>query len=137
MATVQVFTKNQQQWKVKPLEELVIKDFRDHAQRLQFQHTVAHDSYLINLAATNPELWEKSIAAFAEEMRRCDQLKIPYLVTHPGAHVGCGEEAGIARVVEAMVRILRQEDKGNVTVCLETTAARDRRWGIGLSSWPR
>src|SRR4051812_45499911 len=92
MDTVQVFTKNQQQWRNRPLDEVAIKDFRSHAERLSFGHIVAHDSYLINLAAKDDFLWEKSIEAFAEEMRRCDQLAIPYLVTHPGAHVGTGEE---------------------------------------------
>src|SRR4029078_13619068 len=89
----------------------------------------AHDSYLINLAAKDDFLWEKSIEAFAEEMRRCDQLAIPYLVTHPGAHVGTGEEAGIGRGIEGMVRILREQEKGKVTVCLETSAGGGR--GLG------
>src|SRR4051812_24322112 len=74
MKTVQVFTKNQKQWKAKPLEELVIKDFRGHADRLGFVHTVAHDSYLINLAAVEDLHWEKSMEAFVDEMQRCDQL---------------------------------------------------------------
>jgi deoxyribonuclease-4 len=124
-----LFTKNQQQWQAKPLEDLVIKEFRTHAERLSYNHIVAHDSYLINLAAPSTELWEKSIAAFAHEMQRCDQLGIPYLVTHPGAHVGAGEEAGIARVVSGMVRILQSDDTGKVAVCLETTAGQGSTLG--------
>ena len=122
METVQVFTKNQQQWNARPLDPAAVKLFREHAERLGFQHIVAHDSYLINLAARDEALWEKSIGAFIHEMERCDQLGIRYLVTHPGAHVGSGEEAGVARVVAAMNRILRQQESGSVTVCLETTA---------------
>jgi len=122
-------TKNQQQWKAKPLEEDAIREFRTHAERLSFGHIVAHDSYLINLASPGDELWEKSIAAFAHEMERCDQLAIPYLVTHPGAHVGSGEEAGIARVVAAMTRIFQAQPDGNVTVCLETTAGQGSTLG--------
>jgi deoxyribonuclease-4 len=129
METVQVFTKNQQQWKARPLDESVIKEFRTHAERLGYEQIVAHDSYLINLASPGAELWEKSIEAFAEEMRRCDQLTIPYLVTHPGAHVGTGEEAGIARVVAAVVRMLQKDEKGGVTVCLETTAGQGSTLG--------
>jgi len=129
MDTVQVFTKSQKQWAARPLEETVISDFRTHADRLGYGHIVAHDSYLINMAAANEGMWEKSSAAFAEEMRRCDQLGIAYLVTHPGAHVGSGEEAGIARVIAAMVRVLREQEKGNVTVCLETTAGQGSSLG--------
>src|SRR5689334_3767809 len=80
METVQVFTKNQQQWAARPLEEAGISEFRRHAERLEYWHIVAHDSYLINMAAADEGLWEKSVAAFAEEMRRCDQLGIAYLV---------------------------------------------------------
>lgn len=116
----------------------MIGEFRTQAQRLGYGHIVAHDSYLINLAAPGAELWEKSIEAFEEEMRRCELLGIPYLVTHPGAHVGTGEEAGIARVVAAMVRILQRREKGGgqdarvtggVTVCLETTAGQGTSLG--------
>ncbi len=129
METVQVFTKNQQQWKARPLDEPIIKEFRTHADRLGYAHIVAHDSYLINFAAQDPLLWEKSIEAFLEEMRRADQLNIAYLVTHPGAHVGTGEEAGIARIIQAMVRVLQKDDTGKATVCLETTAGQGSSLG--------
>ena len=101
LETVQVFTKNQQQWVAKPLEEGAIKEFRSHAERLGFGKIVSHASYLINLAAIDDGLWRKSMDAFVDEMRRCDQLGIPYLVIHPGAHCGSGEECGIGRVAEA------------------------------------
>src|ERR1700744_1842772 len=105
MDTVQVFTKNQQQWKCKPLEQSAINDWRTHRDRLKFTQTVSHDSYLINLAATNQEIWRKSVDLFGEEIRRCGQLGIPYLVAHPGAHMGAGEEAGIAKIVAALDEI--------------------------------
>jgi deoxyribonuclease-4 len=130
METVQVFTKNQQQWAARPLDPAAIRDFREQAQRLGFGHIVAHDSYLINLAAKDDPLWEKSIAAFSHEMERCDQLAIPYLVTHPGAHCGSGESRGIDRVIEAMLRILRSDKDGKVTVCLETTAGQGTSLGF-------
>lgn len=120
--TVQVFTKNQQQWKAPPLDAGAVARFRQEAQRLGFVDIVAHDSYLINLAAANEELREKSIAAFSHEMARCDELGIRYLVTHPGAHTGQGEEVGMARVIDAFRRIMKEHKKGRVIVCLETTA---------------
>jgi deoxyribonuclease IV len=134
METVQIFTKNQRQWKARPLGAEAVAEFRFHAERLGFRKMVAHDSYLINLAAREEGLWEKSREAFAEEMWRCDQLGIAYLVTHPGAHVGSGEEAGIARVVEGMKRVLSRADleKGQVMVLLETTAGQGTSLGYRL-----
>ena len=128
MDTVQVFTKNQQQWRAKPLEPEEIALFRQHADRLGFRQIVAHASYLINLAAIDEGLWKKSIAAFAEEMDRCAQLGIAYLVVHPGAHGGAGEEAGIARVVAALKHILKERQR-DVTGCLESTAGQGNSLG--------
>jgi deoxyribonuclease-4 len=100
--TVQVFTKNQQQWKCTPLTPECIAEWKSHAKRLKFKKTVSHDSYLINLAATNPEVWRKSVELFVEELTRCALLDIPYLVTHPGAHMGAGEAEGISKIVAAI-----------------------------------
>ena len=119
---VQVFTRNQQQWKAKPLDPATVREFRTHATRLGFGQLVAHDSYLINMAAADHALRQRSMASFAEEMRRCDQLGIRYLVTHPGAHVGQGEEAGIAKMIDAYRRLLRSHKTGEVIICIETTA---------------
>src|SRR5687767_15255923 len=91
MDTVQVFTKNQQQWRVPPLAPEAIAVWKSNVKRLKFKRTVAHASYLINLAAANPQFWRQSVETFVEEIRRCHQLGIPYLVVHPGAHVGAGE----------------------------------------------
>ncbi|HEY0010097.1 MAG TPA: TIM barrel protein, partial [Tepidisphaeraceae bacterium] len=85
--SVQVFTKNQQQWRSPPLAEEAVRLWLAEMERLKFQHVVSHDSYLINLASPDETLWLKSIELFIEEVRRCDLLGIPYLVTHPGAHV--------------------------------------------------
>jgi deoxyribonuclease IV len=102
MECVQVFTKNQQQWRVPPLDPAAAALWCEHCDRLDFAHTVSHDSYLINLASPDDGLWQKSIDLFVEELSRCATLGIPYLVTHPGAHTGCGEEAGLARVAKAI-----------------------------------
>lgn len=127
MDTVQVFTKNQQQWKCKPLDEAAVADWRAHCTRLNFEHTVSHDSYLINLASPDEALWNKSIDLFVEELARCVLLSIPYLVTHPGAHTGCGEEVGLKRVAQALDivhgRVPKSRKKGEqVVTCLEITA---------------
>lgn len=128
METVQIFTKNQQQWKCRSLETDAIEQWRRHCQRLGFRKTVSHDSYLINLGSPDDGLWRKSLALFVEELRRCEQLGIPYLVTHPGAHLGSGEEAGLRRVAEALDLAHQSLPAAKVVTCLECTAG----MGTGL-----
>jgi deoxyribonuclease-4 len=130
--TVQVFTKNQQQWKCKPLERGCIDDWRQHCARLKFKRTVSHDSYLINLASPDPSLWVRSTEVFIEELRRCEQLGIPYLVTHPGAHAGAGEAEGLARVVAALDVVHEMLPRAKVITCLEITAGMGTSLGYKL-----
>ena len=130
--TVQVFTKNQKQWKCKPLEPSAADDWCSHCTRLKFKRTVSHDSYLINLAANNPTFWEQSVALFMEELRRCVALRIPYLVTHPGAHMGEGEQAGLDRIVAALDVIHDAVPADGVTTCLEITAGQGTSLGYKL-----
>jgi deoxyribonuclease-4 len=132
-ATVQVFTKNQKQWKCSPLEVGPVEEWRSHCKRLKFKHTVSHDSYLINLASPDEVMWRKSVELFIEEVSRCDLLGIPYLVTHPGAHMGQGEPAGIDRIVAALNVVLdASKSSKNVIVCLEATAGQGSSIGHQL-----
>jgi len=119
---LQIFSKNQQQWRAKPLTEDEIAQFAAERQRHADWPLVVHDSYLINLASPKDDLWEKSIAAFGEELERCAALGIPYLVTHPGAHTGSGEAAGLQREADALNRLLGAGVGKDVLVLLETTA---------------
>src|SRR5207248_185945 len=126
---VQVFTKNQQQWKYKPLADEVVAEWASHRDRLKYRHTVSHDSYLINLASPDEKLWRASIALFIEELSRCAILGIPYLVTHPGAHVGSGEAAGLARVAKALDLVHAALPKAKTITCLEVTAGQGSSLG--------
>jgi len=132
METVQVFTKNQMQWRCAPLDEGAIDLWRAHQKRLKFKRTVSHDSYLINLAATNDLFWRQSVQLFVEELRRCDLLGIPYLVAHPGAHMGAGEEAGIAKIVVALNEIHAELPDSKTITCLEVTAGQGSCLGYKL-----
>lgn len=132
LATVQVFTKNQKQWSCKPLEGCDVDEWKSHCVRLKFRRTVSHDSYLINLAATDPTFWAKSVELFMEELRRCAALGIPYLVTHPGAHMGAGEEAGLTKIVAALDVIHDAVPAAGVTTCLEVTAGQGTSLGYRL-----
>jgi deoxyribonuclease IV len=120
--TIQIFSKNQQQWRGKALLDQDIAQFRAEQHRTSFEPLIVHDSYLINLASPKDDLWEKSIAAFADELERCAALGIPYLVTHPGAHTGSGEDVGLRREAEALNRLFEAGTGGNTLVLLETTA---------------
>jgi deoxyribonuclease-4 len=119
---VQVFTKNNNQWRAKELTDEDARLFKGKLKQLGVKHPLAHDSYLINLASPDPMLWKKSVDSFVMEMFRADRLGIPYLVTHPGAHTTSSEQAGIAAVVRALDETHRQT-RGIKTKCLlETTA---------------
>jgi deoxyribonuclease-4 len=135
--TVQVFTKNQQQWKCRPLEPPAIQRWRAECRRVGFKRTVSHDSYLINLASPDPAVWRRSIALFVEELRRCATLRIPYLVTHPGAHMGSGEETGLKRVADALDLVHQQVPADGVVTCLEITAGQGTSLGYRLEHLAR
>ena len=118
---MQIFTKNQRQWKVKPLTEEAVQTWFQHQKETGITDVVTHDSYLINLASPKPEAREKSINLFLEELTRCETLGIPTLVTHPGAHMGEGEAAGLKRVATAFDEIHKQLPGLKVRTALEVT----------------
>lgn len=126
---MQIFAKNERQWTAKPISAEEVAAFQAEQQRTGIHPVIVHDSYLINLAAPADDLREKSIAAFADELERCAQLKIPYLVTHPGAHTGIGEEAGLVRVADAISRLLAEGVGGTTMILLETTAGQGTALG--------
>ncbi|OWK43769.1 deoxyribonuclease IV [Fimbriiglobus ruber] len=127
--TVQIFTKNASQWAGKPLIESEIDTFRTAVRKAKLKFPTAHDSYLINLAAPGDELYQKSIAALADELVRAEALGLTYLVTHPGAHVGSGEEAGLARVAAGLDEAHRRCEGFKVKILLETTAGQGSTLG--------
>ena len=90
---------------------------------------VAHSSYLLNLASPKDELWHKSIEALVVEMERCETLAIPYLVIHPGSHMGSGEEVGIVRITEALNLAHDRLPDAQVKITLETTAGQGTNLG--------
>jgi len=120
--TIQVFTRNNNRWAVPPLKDETIENWYRNLEKTGIAPVVAHDSYLINLASPNDALWQKSLDAFVVEMERCEALSIPYLVMHPGAHTGLGEEAGLRRIAQALDRAFERVPEARVTVLLETTA---------------
>lgn len=123
MDTVQVFTKNQRQWRITPLKDDAAQAWLEELERLGWQdRTVAHDSYLINLASPDDELWEKSIVLMREELDRADRLSIPYLVSHPGAYTTSDADSGIDRIAKAYKGLFADTRGSRVILCLENTA---------------
>ena len=127
--TVQLFTKNANQWNAKPLADDDIRIFRQAVTASALQFPTAHDSYLINLASPDDALYRRSIDAFAHELERAEALGLSYLVMHPGAHMTLGEEAGIARVVSRTDEVHRRCAGFRTTVLLETTAGQGTTLG--------
>jgi deoxyribonuclease-4 len=119
---LQMFVKNNMQWFARPLDRAEIKAFVRHAQRKQIEAAFAHSSYLINLAATNPQFHANSLRALAEELTRANQLELPFLVLHPGAHLGAGEDAGIEKIIASIDAIWAVIPKVKTKIALETTA---------------
>ena len=118
---IQVFLKNSNRWEAKPLTEQDRSLFRNAQKSTGIQPVLAHDSYLINLASPDNRLYKKSLNAFIEEMERAGFLGIPYLVLHPGSHMGSGVEGGIQRVARAINRAMDKVGP-SVTILIENTS---------------
>ena len=127
--SLQIFTRNQRQWKPKPLSSDEIADFLRAQAKYPGMPVASHASYLLNMATDNSELLDKSVAALVMEFERCHQLGIPYVIMHPGSHGGDGVEAGLERFVAGMDQALAAGFE-DVTLLIETTAGQ----GTGLGS---
>jgi deoxyribonuclease-4 len=126
---IQMFAKNQTQWLAKPFSEENLRGYKENLQTTGIGPVVIHDSYLINLCATNPELLRKSIEAFIDELQRAEALGVPYVVTHPGSHLGKGEEWGISRIAASLDEIHSRTPNFKVITLLETTAGQGTNLG--------
>ncbi len=130
--SLQIFTRNQRQWKASPVSREEAELFRSAWQESGNMPVASHASYLINLASGKPEQADKSVRAFADELIRCARLGIDRVVIHPGSHGGDGVEAGVARVAANLDRALEMAGEAGegVRVLLETTAGQ----GTGLGA---
>jgi deoxyribonuclease-4 len=127
--TVQLFTKNNNQWNAAPLSEAHAAAFRAAILETGIAQPVAHSSYLINLASPDDLLWKKSIEALAVEVERCEVLGIPDLVIHPGAHMGQGEKKAVIRIARALDQVIGRTKGLGVLIDLETTAGQGTNLG--------
>ncbi len=127
---VQVFSKNQRQWKTKPLTPEILATWRSARRASPIRSVICHDSYLINLGHPEDEPWRRSVEAFTEELARCHALSIPLLVFHPGAHLGgLGEEACCDRVAAALNLAFSALPRNRTVACIENTAGQGSNIG--------
>jgi deoxyribonuclease-4 len=126
---VQLFSKNNNQWRAKELTDEDVTKFQAALRELKLQHPLVHDAYLINLAAPDETLWRKSLDSFRIELLRAERLGIPYVVTHPGSYTFTSESVGIARVVQALDEIYGQQPQIKARCLLENTAGQGSSLG--------
>ncbi len=128
--TIQMFNKSNSQWRAKTITEKELEKYFSAIDEFGVTVATSHSSYLINLASPKEELNEKSFHAIKEEMERCEMLKIPNLVFHPGSHVGEGEEVGMDSIAKNVVRLFEElPESDNVTLLFETTAGQGTNLG--------
>lgn len=119
---IQIFSKNSNQWNAKPLTEEDLSNFKKARRETGVFPAMVHSSYLINLCSTKEAEWTKSVEALYIEMERVEALEMPYLVLHPGAHLGAGEEAGISKAAEALNLLNRRAAGFRMQILIELTA---------------
>ena len=119
--TFQIFTRNPNQWKFKPLEEGVVSLFKEKRKKSGFRRVVDHMPYLPNLASSEASSMKISRYTLAEETKRCDSLEIDYLVVHLGSHLGKGTSVGIKNIAGGVDEAVARSE-GGTTILLENMA---------------
>ncbi len=133
-----LFTKNQRQWKAKPLKEEEIAGFKKNLRQAGIapRHVLPHDSYLINLGNPEAEKRKKALGAFIQEAQRAEQLEIPLLNFHPGSHLGrMNEEECLQLIAEGMNAALAET--GYIRLVIENTAGQGSAVGYSFEHLAR
>jgi deoxyribonuclease-4 len=126
---IQIFTKSSRQWAAKPFSQEEIAQFHANRKESGIAAIVAHDSYLLNLGSPDHGLRKRSVAAFIDEMERCEALGVSNLIAHPGAHVGAGELVGIKTIAKSLDEVHQACPKFSVKITLEITAGQGSNLG--------
>ncbi len=128
--TIQIFVKSNNQWRAKPLSDEEVEKYHQLQKETGINPVVAHDSYLINAASQDKALFAKSRDALRIELERCQTLKIPNLVMHPGSHLGAGEKVGLATIARAVNEIFDELEDSGTKIALEATAGQGSNLGF-------
>jgi deoxyribonuclease-4 len=121
-STIQIFTKNNNQWKAKELTPEDARKFRENQKKTGISPIVGHNGYLINLASPQKGVYEQSLESMLVELQRAELLGLPFLVMHPGSHTGSGETEGINKIIKSIDRLHQETEGYKVKILLETTA---------------
>jgi len=124
----QIFSQSPRSWNSKSLSEDEAREFVSSFKKSGLALAMDHMPYLPNLASPKDDVHVKSIAALTSELMRCQMLRIPYLVSHLGSHLGAGWDMGFKRIVESIDRGLSQADT-SVMLLLENTAGTKNSMG--------
>lgn len=127
--TMQMFVKNNTQWNGKPLTDDDVSTYKKLLSESSIGPVLVHDTYLINLCATDKIILKKSRVALKDEFNRAEQLGATYLNFHPGSHMGAGEDDGIQLVAESLNIIHAQTKEYRVKSVLEATAGQGTALG--------
>jgi len=130
--SVQIFTKSARQWASKPYSPEDVAAFKANLKDSGIAAVIAHDSYLLNLGAPNEDLRRRSVGGFIDELNRCEMLGVPFLVAHPGSHVGSGEEAGIRTIAKSIDEAHKSCGGFNTRIALEITAGQGSNLGYSF-----
>jgi deoxyribonuclease IV len=131
-AACQIFVKNNMQWFGKPYQPTEIAQYRTHKAQGKLEHIFGHAGYLINLAAPPSDNRDKSIKSLIQEVELATTIDLPFLVLHPGAHLGDGDEAGLRRVAQGLDEVFRVTKTSRVRIALENTAGQGSCLGAKL-----
>jgi len=126
---LQIFTKSAGQWRARVLPPDEIAQFRARVERTGIQPVVAHNSYLINLAAADPALRAQSLAALGEELDRAEALGLLGLVMHPGSYTSGTERDGLDLIGDGLGAVLRARPRAKTMILLEHTAGQGTNLG--------
>jgi len=126
---VQIFSKNNNQWRARPIAEGAPEQFQQRLQELEIAHPLIHASYLINLGSPDEGLWQRSVEGLVTEIQRADQLQIPFVVVHPGAYTSSDEASGIRQIALGLDELHQQTEGVSSRVLLETTAGQGTNLG--------
>ncbi|HQE95255.1 MAG TPA: deoxyribonuclease IV [Candidatus Marinimicrobia bacterium] len=126
---IQIFTSNQMQWKGVPVADETAEKFLNYQAEHKIAIVIAHDSYLVNLASPEPVKLAMSRKAFIEEIRRSQALKIPYIVFHPGSHMGAGVDFALRKIAESLDYAIEKTPDCRPMFLLETTAGQGTNVG--------
>ena len=119
---VQVFVKNNMQWLGKPFSPEDLASYANERAANSFVCIFGHTGYLINLGGPASGNRDRSIKSLIQEIQLASQLGLPFLVLHPGAHLGAGEAAGIKQIVTGLDEVFAATKRSPVRIALENTA---------------